>query len=61
MKNDIVLTVSMEKEGTRGIGSERAEKRRSVTERGDTERKRRGGTSHHGGIISGSKINGGLG
>lgn len=60
MKNGIVLTVNMETEGMRGTGSERAVRRRSGTERGDTERKRRGGTSHHGGIISGLEINRGL-
>lgn len=49
MKNGIV-TVTTETEGTRGIGSARAVKRKSVTERGGTERKKREDTSHHGGI-----------
>lgn len=57
MKSGIVLTVITETEGMRGIGSDRAVRRMSVTGRGDTERKRKGGTSHHGGTISGSEIN----
>lgn len=57
MKNGFVLTVTTETEGMRGIGSDRAVRRRSVTEKGGTERKRKGGTSHHGGTISGSEIN----
>lgn len=50
MKNDID-TVTTETEGTRGIASERAVRRRSVTGRGDTERKKKGDTSPHGGIV----------
>ncbi|XP_051561199.1 pre-mRNA 3'-end-processing factor FIP1-like isoform X4 [Myxocyprinus asiaticus] len=51
MKSDIV-TVTMETEGTRGIGSGRAV-RRSITERGDIERRKRGDTSHHGAVADG--------
>lgn len=61
MRNGIVLTVTTETEGMRGIGSDRAVRRRSVTGRGDTERKRKGGTSHRGGTIPGLEINGSLG
>ncbi len=59
MRNGIVLTVTMETEGMRGIESDRAVRRRSVTGRGDTERKkkRKGGTSHRGGTIRVSDIN----
>lgn len=50
MKSGIV-TVNTGTEGTRGIGSDRAVKRKSVTGRDDTERKRRVDTSRHGGIV----------
>lgn len=61
MKSGIVLTVITETEGMRGIGSDRAVRRMSVTGRGDTERKRKGGTSHHGGNTQMLEIKEGLG
>lgn len=55
MKSDIV-TVTTRTEGTRDIASEPAVRRKSVTGRGDTERKKKGDTSHHGVVAGGGMI-----